>query len=573
MPVHNSDIAGIFIKIADLLSIKGDNPFRIRAYRDAARTLAELPGNVSDMVGRGEDLAKLSGIGKDLAGKIVELVETGSLGYLRKLETEVPSELVELLKISGLGPRKVGALYKELGIKTLSQLEHAVDNEKVREITGFSEKTEQNIKEELERLIGSEQRIKLAIADEIAAPFLDYLKKTKGVKDIIIAGSYRRRQETVGDLDILVTHKKGSRVMERFTGYEDVEKVVSHGETRSTVLLKSGVQVDLRAVAQVSYGSALHYFTGSKAHNIAVRKMAVKKNLKINEYGVFKGKKRVAARTEEEVYKEIGLPFIPPELREDRGEIQAAAQARLPELVTLADIRGDLHTHTKRTDGHAGLEEMAEVAQERGYEYLGITEHSKQVTVAGGLDEAELRRHLEAIDRLNETLDQIILLKGIEVDILADGSLDLDDDVLKELDFTVCSVHSKFNLSRDKQTERIIRAMDNRYFSILGHPSGRLINEREPYEVDMEKIIRAAADRGCFLECNAHPDRLDLYDTYLKHAKDLGVKTAISTDAHSVASLHYMRFGIWQARRGWLEAGDVLNTRSWKDLKKILKRI
>ncbi|MFA7455356.1 MAG: DNA polymerase/3'-5' exonuclease PolX, partial [Desulfobulbaceae bacterium] len=572
MPIHNADVAEIFNRIGDLLDIKGDNPFRIRAYRDGARTVSELSRSVAEMVEGEEDLKALPGIGKDLAAKIEEIVRTGSLSFLEKLEEEIPAGLVELLRISGLGPRKINALYTKLGITSLAQLREAVSRQKIRDLEGFGEKTEQNIRKELDRLAASARRIKLSTADEIARPLLAYLREIKGVRLAEIAGSYRRRMETVGDLDILVVHVAGSPVMERFLDYDDVQSVVSHGPTRSSALLKSGVQVDLRAVGAESYGAALLYFTGSKAHNIAVRRIAVKNDLKINEYGVFKGKKRVAGRTEEGVYKQVGLPFIPPELREDRGEIEAAAQDRLPNLLTLGDIRGDLHAHTTRTDGHAGLEEMALAARERGYEYLGITEHSRHVTVAGGLDADELRAHIRDIDRLNEQLEGIVLLKGIEVDILEDGSLDLPDDVLRELDYTVCSVHSRFNLPRDRQTARIIRAMDNPCFHILGHPSGRLINERPPYDIDMEQVIRAAAAKGCFMELNAHPDRLDLNDIHLKLARELGVKVAISTDAHSTEGLNSMRFGIWQARRGWLEPGDVLNTRSWPELKKIFRR-
>lgn len=572
MPIHNADVAEIFNRIGDLLDIKGDNPFRIRAYRDGARTVSELSRSVAEMVEGEEDLKALPGIGKDLAAKIEEIVRTGSLSFLEKLEEEIPAGLVELLRISGLGPRKINALYTKLGITSLAQLREAVSRQKIRDLEGFGEKTEQNIRKELDRLAASARRIKLSTADEIARPLLAYLREIKGVRLAEIAGSYRRRMETVGDLDILVVHVSGSPVMERFLDYDDVQSVVSHGPTRSSALLNSGVQVDLRAVGAESYGAALLYFTGSKAHNIAVRRIAVKNDLKINEYGVFKGKKRVAGRTEEGVYKQVGLPFIPPELREDRGEIEAAAQDRLPNLLTLGDIRGDLHAHTTRTDGHAGLEEMALAARERGYEYLGITEHSRHVTVAGGLDADELRAHIRDIDRLNEQLEGIVLLKGIEVDILEDGSLDLPDDVLRELDYTVCSVHSRFNLPRDRQTARIIRAMDNPCFHILGHPSGRLINERPPYDIDMEQVIRAAAAKGCFMELNAHPDRLDLNDIHLKLARELGVKVAISTDAHSTEGLNSMRFGIWQARRGWLEPGDVLNTRSWPELKKIFRR-
>jgi DNA polymerase (family X) len=572
MPIHNADVAAIFNRIGDLLDIKGVNPFRIRAYRDGARTVSELSRGVAEMVEGEEDLTALPGIGKDLAAKIEEIVRTGSLSFLEKLEEEIPAGLVELLKISGLGPRKINALYSKLGITSMAQLREAVNRQQIRELEGFGEKTEQNIRKELERLAASARRIKLSTAEEIARPLLAYLRETKGVRLAEIAGSYRRRRETVGDLDILVVHAAGSPVMDRFLDYDDVRSVISHGPTRSSVLLKSRVQVDLRAVGKESYGAALLYFTGSKAHNIAVRRIAVKNDLKINEYGVFKGQKRVAGRTEEGVYKQVGLPFIPPELREDRGEIEAAAQGSLPDLLTLEDIRGDLHAHTTRTDGHAGLEEMALAARERGYEYLGITEHSKHVTIAGGLDADELRAHMRDIDRLNEQLEGIVLLKGIEVDILEDGSLDLPDDVLRELDYTVCSVHSRFNLPRDRQTARIIRAMDNPCFRILGHPSGRLINERPPYDVDIEQIIKAAAEKHCFMELNAHPDRLDLNDIHLKLARELGVKIAISTDAHSKEGLKAMRFGVWQARRGWIEPGNVLNTRSWPELKKIFRR-
>ena len=392
------------------------------------------------------------------------------------------------------------------------------------------------------------------------------------MKKVVAAGSYRRRRETVGDLDILVTCKKDSPVMDRFVDYSEIDEVVSKGDTRSTVYLRSGVQVDLRVVQEVSYGAALHYFTGSKAHNIAVRKLGQKKSLKINEYGVFKDDDRIAGKTEEEVYEQVDLPYIEPELREDRGEIEAAQKDRLPRLITLDDIRGDLHMHTEATDGRCPLEEMVDKAKDLGYAYIAVTDHSQRVTMAKGLDARRLREQLEAIDELNEKLSGITVLKGIEVDILEDGSLDLPDEVLKELDLTVCSVHYNRNLSRKKQTERIIRAMDNPCFSILGHPTGRLINERQAYEVDIERIIEAAGERGCFLELDAQPSRLDLADTHCRLAKDRGVKIAISTDAHHLAGLDYMRLGISQARRGWLEPDDVINTRSLKELKKLLKR-
>jgi len=360
--------------------------------------------------------------------------------------------------------------------------------------------------------------------------------------------------------------------MEAFVDYEDVDEVVSQGKTRSTIILNSGLQVDLRVLAQVSFGAALHYFTGSKSHNIAVRKLGVKRGLKINEYGVFKGKKRVAGKTEEEVYEKVELPYIEPELRENRGEIEAAQNDKLPKLITLDDLRGDLHTHTKVTDGRNTLEEMAEAAKERGYDYLAITNHSKRVTMTHGLDAKKLRQELEKIDKFNDNHSGIRVLKAIEVDILEDGTLDLPDEVLKELDLTVCSVHYNRNMSRNEMTERILRAMDNQYFHILGHPTGRLIGKREPYDVDLDNILETAKEYGCFMELDAQPDRLDLSDVYCKRAKEMGVKIAISTDAHSVVELDYMRFGVGQARRGWLEKDDVLNAQTWRQLKKLLKR-
>jgi len=572
MPVHNSDINTILGKLADLLEIDGANAFRVRAYRNAARTVEGLGRNVAEMAAQGEDLSDLPGIGKDMAGKIVEIVETGRLKQLEELQQRVPGELAELLTLPGLGAKRVKALHDKLGIDDRQSLLTAVQEGKVRELEGLGPKTEQKILQELQRRRDTETRLRLAEVEEVAETLLDYLQNVRGVKRAVIAGSYRRRKETVGDLDILVTCSRGSPVMDRFVHYDEVDEVVSQGETRSTVRLRSGLQVDLRVVPEVSYGAALHYFTGSKAHNIAVRKLGVAKKLKINEYGVFRGQNRIAGRTEQEVYDQVGLPYIEPELREDRGEIDAAKADNLPKLITLGDIRGDLHAHTNETDGKYTAEEMAEAAKQRGYDYLAITDHSKRLTVARGLDEKRLRRQIERIDKLNEKLKGFRLLKGIEVDILEDGRLDLDDAVLAELDVVVGSIHSKFDLPADKQTERVIRAMDNPHFHILGHPSGRMLGQREPHELDVERAIAAAAERGCFLEVNAQPERLDLSDSHCKLAKQMGIKVAISTDAHSTATLDFMRYGIDQARRGWLEPADVINTRSWRELKRLLRR-
>ena len=593
MPIHNSEIAQVFDRLAGLLEIKGENPFRIRAYRNASREIAGLPKSAADMLKAGEDFSRLPGIGKAIAAKMEEIIKTGKLSKLEKLQKTLPAGLDDLMRIQGLGPHRIKALYETLKIKSIPDLKKALEAKKIRELPGFGEKIEEAISREIERVKRSEGRLRLDQAEEIGIPLLESLKKVKGVKKAIIAGSFRRAKETVRDIDILITCEPGSEVMSHFIppgvkagagsrqsetdggiNYEDVSKVVSRGDTRSTVILRSGAQVDLRVVPEEDYGAAILYFTGSKAHNIAIRKLAVQKGLKINEYGVFKKKdnKRLAGRTEEDVYKTVGLTYIEPELREDSGEIEASRKGELPKLVTLKDIRGDLHTHTSLTDGHATLAQMAEAARSRGYEYIGNTEHSKHVTIAHGLTGKELLKQLEQVDRLNKKLKGITILKGIEVDILENGSLDIENEVLKELDFTVCSIHYKFNLPSQKQTERVIRAMDNPYFNIFSHPTGRLINERDPYEIDIEAIMKAAKERGCVLEESAHPYRLDLNDAHCRLAGQMGVKIAISTDAHNTADLDFMRFGVLTARRGWIEAADVINTRNLEGLKKLLER-
>ncbi len=574
MSIHNSEIAGIFDRLADLLEIKGENPFRVRAYRNASREISGLAKNASDMLESGEDLTQLPGIGKDLAAKIEEIVRTEKLSILEKLEKTLPAGLYDLMRIQGLGPRRVKALYDALKIKNIAGLKKAVEAKKIRELPGFGAKIEEGIAREIERVKRSEGRLRLDQAEDIAMPLLEALKKVKGVQKCVIAGSYRRAKETVRDIDILVTSEPDSKVMDCFVHYEDVGKIVSRGETRSTVITRSGAQVDLRVVPEEDYGAALLYFTGSKAHNITIRKLAVAKGLKINEYGVFKkmDNKRLAGKTEEDVYKKIGLSYIEPELREDSGEVEAARKNGLPKLVELEDMRGDLHTHTNLTDGHYTLSQMAEAAKEKGYEYIGNTEHSKHVTIARGISGRELLRQAERIDKLNKKLKGITILKGIEADILEDGSLDIANEVLKELDFTVCAIHYKFNEPARKQTERIIRAMDNPYFNILAHPTGRLINQRDSYEIDMAVVIKAAKERGCIMEVNAHPYRLDLTGEHCRLAREAGVRIAISTDAHNTGDLDFMRFGVRTARRGWMEAADIINTRPLDSLKKLLKR-
>ena len=571
MTVHNADIGKVFDEIADLLEISGENPFRIRAYRNAARLIEGLGVSVSEMVAKDEDLTELPGIGKDLAGKIEEIIATGSCEALDKLRKKLPATLTTLLKIPGLGPKRVQTIYRTLDIGTPEQLYAAAHEGKIRELPGFGEKIEASVLAAMEAHVEKKMRFKLATSAQYAEPLKAYLEKVSGVSQVAIAGSYRRAKDTVGDIDIVVTAKRGSPVMQRFADYDEVEQVLSQGATRSTVKLKCGLQVDVRVVPQVSFGAALHYFTGSKAHNIAIRRLGQQRRLKINEYGVFKGTKRVAGTTEESVYRAVDLPFIPPELRENRGEIEAARAGTLPSLIEIGDIKGDLHVHTNATDGHNTLREMAEAAQARGYEYIAITDHSRRVTVANGLDPQRLRKQIDEIDRLNQKLAGVTILKGIEVDILEDGTLDLPDSVLAELDIVVGAVHSKFELSKARQTERILRAMDHRYFTFLAHPTGRLIQEREPYDVDMLRIVRKAKERGCFLELNAQPKRLDLLDVYCQMARDEGVLIAIDTDAHSTRDYDHLKYGIGQARRGWLEAKDVLNTRPLGELQALVK--
>jgi len=572
MSIHNNEIANMFDELADLLEIEGSNRFRVRAYRNAARTIRKHTKKMAQLIEQHRDLTELPDIGNDLADKIKTIVETGQLPLLEKVHSRTPATLSQIMKIRGLGPKRVKALHESLKIKTLDDLKHAANSGRIRELEGFGKKTEQMIKMRTEEFSEAEKRIKLIEAEEIATSLREYIKKSRGIKDFNIAGSYRRRKDTIGDLDILVTAGKNTDVMQRFVTYDRVREVLSQRETRSTIRLRTGLSVDLRVIPEKSYGAALHYFTGSKAHNIAVRKLALKKKIKINEYGVFKGEKRIAGNTEKEVYAQVGLPYIEPELRENRGEVDAAKRGKLPELINLEDIRGDLHCHTGATDGKNTLKEMAQAAAKRGYEYISINDHSKHMAVASGLGEKKLLEQIETIDKLNETLEDIVILKSIEVDILQDGSLDLPARVLKELDFTVGAVHSNFNLSRSQQTKRLLHAMDNPYFNILAHPTGRLINARKAYEVDLEKIMQGAKERGCFIELNAHPARLDLTDDACLMAKHTGLNIVISTDAHRTSDLDFMPYGINQARRAWLEAGDVINCLPLKKLKKTLSR-
>ena len=568
MPVQNAEIAAMFDQAAELLEIGGENQFRVRAYRRAARVIEGLPKAAGALLKSGRDLSELPGIGKDLAGKITDIVKTGRFDLLDKLKRKLPGELGDMAALPGLGPKRIKLLYDRLKIRTLNDLRRAIAAGRLRELRGFGPVIEKKLLGALEKP-ASATRFKLAVAEAEAEALVGYFR---GSGRVVVAGSYRRRRDTVGDLDVLVTTKNGTAVGNKLADYENVAQVVAHGPTRTTVILRSGLQIDVRAVPEESYGAALLYFTGSKAHNIALRGLANQHGWKLNEYGLFSGKRRIAGATEEEVYEKLGLAFIAPELREDRGEIGASKAGKLPKLVKLSDIRGDLHVHSDWTDGTVAIAEMARAAQARGYEYMALTDHSRRVAMAHGLDPARLARQSHEIDRINERLKDFTILKGIEVDILKDGSLDLPDSSLAKLDIVVAAIHSHFDLPRKAQTERIVRALENPRVSILAHPTGRLIGEREPYDADMDIVISAARKAGCYLEINAEPDRLDLNDLHAHAAKLAGVKLAVSTDAHSIDAFRCMRFGIDQARRAWLTANDVLNTRPLSELRVLLKR-
>lgn len=571
MSVVNADVAALFNEIADLLEVEDANVFRVRAYRNAAQMVGELTRSVAGMVERGEDLDALPGIGPDLAAKIAEIVRTGRCALLDQLHREVPAAVSDLLRVPGLGPKRVGALYRQLGVRTLAQLRHAAETGRISQVHGFGLKTQQRILESISTRLSEDHRTRLSDARQTAEALLQQLRALPGVLRAETAGSLRRCRDTVGDLDLLVAIRRGSPVMRRFVSLPDVRTILSQGSTRASVILRSGLQVDLRAVSAPSFATAWLYFTGSKAHNIALRRLAQAAGLKLNEYGAYRGARRLATDSEQAVYGLLGLPYIEPELREDRGEIEAAQAGRLPRLIDRADLRGDLHAHTRDSDGHDSLETMAEAARVLGLAYLAITEHSRHLGVTHGLDAQGLARQIDRIDELNTRLQGITLLKGVEVDILEDGRLDLPDSVLARLDLVVGAVHQGFHLSRERQTDRLLRAMDHRHFSILAHPTGRLLGERPAMEVDLARVIHHARARGCFLELNAHPSRLDLDDTACRMARDEGVLVSINSDAHSTLELDHLRDGVAQARRGWLSAADVLNSRPLQEVLALLR--
>jgi DNA polymerase (family X) len=558
--MNNQQISKIFDNMADLLDLKGENIFRVRAYRRAAENIVSLPKDVSLL--SPDELGAIPGIGKDLAGKILEFLQTGAIAHYEELKREIPEGVLELLQIQGLGPKMAMRLFKEKNVKSIDELEALIQSGQLAGMPKIQKKTEENILKGLERRRRGTERRPLGRVLPAAEEIVRRIKE-KGVVDrILLAGSLRRRKDTVKDVDILTTSRDPKRVMEVFVGMPLVERILSQGPTKSSVILQDGLEVDLRVVEKDAFGAALQYFTGSKAHNIKLREMAVRAGLKINEYGIFTiaGEKRLGGREEEEIYTVLGLPFIPPELREDQGEIEAALDNRLPNLVKLEDIKGDLHVHSEWSDGSHDLISLARGAKERGYRYIAVTDHTKGLGVAHGLDEKRLSEQIKAIDGANQKLKDFRTLKGAEVDIRADGSLDLTDEILARLDIVIASVHSGFRQSEAQMTGRILSAIRHPWVSVIGHPTGRIIGEREPYPVNMEAVLKEAARYGVAMEINAYPLRLDLKDHFIKMAKDLGVPLAINTDAHVISHFDFMSYGISNARRGWLEAKDLLNT-------------
>lgn len=576
--MNNQRIADVFEEVADLLEFKGANPFRLRAYRNGGRTIRNLSESLSSFVKSEKKLTDIDGIGKDLAAKIETLIETKKLPMHEELKEEIPASVFAILRIPGLGPKKAAVLHKELKIESLDQLKEACEAEKVRELKGFAAKTEKVILDGIEyaKSAASQTRIPWAQADEIAQQLLAHMQECAGIHQMEMAGSYRRGKETIGDLDLLVTCEDGDRVMKHFGEFEEVAEVIVQGSTKMSVRLHSSLQIDLRVVPKDSFGAALQYFTGSKEHNVVVRGRAKQMGLKVNEWGVYRTEGEndgecVAGKTEKEVYAVLDLPEFPPELREARREFEWAEQGELPELIQLKDLKGDLHMHTTATDGKASIMEMVEAAKARGMKYIAITDHSKRVSMANGLKPEEALEQWAEIDDLNKELGKsFTLLKGIECDILEKGGMDFPDEVLEQADWVMASIHYGQQQSSDKITGRIIEAIENPHVSAISHPTGRLINKRPAYEVDMEAVMNSAAEHGKFLELNAAPKRLDLHDIHCAMAKERGIPIVISTDAHSTQGMDVMRYGVLQARRAGLEKHDVANTRTWTQLKRLL---
>ena len=556
--MKNRVIAEMFDRIADILEFKGELPFRVLAYRKASRVIQDLRDDIESIWKEGK-LEEIPGIGEGMAKKIDEYLSTGKMAKYEEVTKGVPSSLIDLLNIQGLGPKTLSLAYGKLKVKNLENLKRVIADGSLAKLPRMGEKKVENINKGIQLFVASHERMSLGIALPVAERVIEELKKAAKVKRISTAGSLRRLKETIGDIDILSEGTDGEEIIKKFTSLPSVERALASGETKGSIIVEGGTQVDLRVVEPDSYGAALQYFTGSKDHNVKLREIAKKQGLKINEYGVFRGESRIGGKNEEDIYKAVGIPMMAPELREDRGEIEAAIDGTLPNLVTLADIKGDFHVHSVYSDGSDSIMTIAEKGISMGYGFIAICDHSKSARYAGGMNEAALLKQIAEIKKLNSRLKGkgFRLLAGIEVDIKADGSLDFSDEILKKLDLVVASIHSGF---KQRVTERIVSAMKNRYVHIIGHPTGRLISRREGYEVDLGNVMEAAKETRTALEINAYYDRLDLSDIACRKAKELGITLAIGTDSHSTAHLDFMKFGLAVARRGWLEKPDLLNT-------------
>jgi len=570
--LKNREIARLLHEISVLLEVEGKNKFKPRAFARAARSVEALGEDIEAVAAR-DALTEIPGVGKSIAEQIQEYLATGKMSTLEELRQRIPVKVEELEAIPGVGPKTIKLLYESLKITDLESLERAINEGHLKGLRGIGPKTITQIAEGIALVRGGMSRTLLSEALPIADAIVEHLKSSAPVTRIDVAGSLRRRKESVGDIDILVLSERPTDVTDAFVSYPDVSDVLLRGDTKTSIRLTNGFQVDLRLLPIESYGAGLQYFTGSKDHNVHLRSIAQRAGMKLNEYGLFKGEELVAGAEESEIYQSLGLQFIPPELREDQGEIEAARVGQLPSLVELGDIRGDLHMHTDHSDGVNTLEEMVEAAEALGYEYICIADHTKSLTVAKGMNEEQILRRIDEIDDLNSSGRwHVHVLKGAEVDILPDGTLDLEDDVLSQLDVVTVSVHSKMQMDRATMTERIIRAIEHKHVHILGHPTGRKLFKRPAYEVDIEAIFEAARGSGVAMELNAYPERLDLGAGHLRLAKRMGIQIAINTDAHRTSELHNMRFGVFQARRGWLEADDIINTRSLDELFRFLKK-
>ena len=578
--MENLDVARTLTELADLLEIQGASPFRIRAYRNAVNTINSLSRPLKDMVAAGEDLTELPGVGKSVAKYIGEFLTSGSISRLEEVSAEFPRSLVQLMRLDGVGPKKARKLFEELDVRTVDDLAAELEAGRVQTLDGFGVKSAAKIIDAIEDHKKHTGRFQIRETERLIAGLLEHMQSAPGVARIKLAGSLRRRKETIGDVDILAElDGDGTPVVDHFVSFSGAQRVVGAGSTKGSIVLHSGLQVDLRVIPSRSFGAALQYFSGSKEHNVAVRSRAVRQGLRVNEWGVFRvpeteddepiGKEdgeRLAGDTEQSVYEVLGMSWVPPELRENRGEVEAACEDELPELVSLEDIRGDLQMHSTWSDGKASVEEMARSCLERGYEYFALTDHSQAMAMVQGLTPERAREQWAEIEQVQELVPGIRILKSVEVDILKDGSLDMPDDVLEQLDVLVISVHSFMDQNKKTMTDRVLRAMQHPSADILAHPTGRIINRREPFELDVEAVLEAAADLSVAVELNANPNRLDFSDVHVHRAKELAVPVVISTDAHSLRGLADMRFGVDQARRGWLEASDVLNTRSVEEM-------